>query len=142
VIVLDTNVVSELTRQCPEENVLSWLDSIPTHEVVTTAVTAAELLYGVTRLPDGHRKVALTQAVHALLNYDLQGRVEPFDAIAASHYEIVVSDREKAGRPISVADAQIAAICRKLDASLATRNTKDFEHIGLKLIDPWDARVS
>jgi predicted nucleic acid-binding protein len=84
--------------------------------------------------------VALTQAVHALLNYDLQGRVEPFDAIAASHYAIVVSDREKAGRPISVADAQIAAICRKLDASLATRNTKDFEHIGLKLIDPWDAR--
>jgi predicted nucleic acid-binding protein len=116
VIVLDTNVVSELTRQCPEENVLSWLDSISTHDVVTTAVTAAELLYGVTRLPDGHRKVALTQAVHALLNYDLQGRVEPFDAIAA--------------------------ICRKLDASLATRNTKDFEHIGLKLIDPWDARVS
>jgi len=137
VIVLDTNVLSELTRQYPDQGVLGWLDSVPATEVLTTAVTAAELLYGVARLPAGHRKTALTAAVHGLLDEDFRGRVEPFDKIAATHYAIVVADRERAGRPISVADAQIASVCRKLQAALATRNIRDFEQAGLELVDPW-----
>ncbi len=136
-IVLDTNVLSELTRQYPDQGVLGWLDSVPATEVLTTAVTAAELLYGVARLPAGHRKTALTAAVHGLLDEDFRGRVEPFDKIAATHYAIVVADRERAGRPISVADAQIASVCRKLQAALATRNIRDFEQTGLELVDPW-----
>ena len=136
-IVLDTNVLSELTRQYPDQGVMGWLDSVPATEVLTTAVTAAELLYGVARLPAGHRKAALTAAVHGLLDEDFRGHVEPFDKIAATHYAIVVADREKAGRPISVADAQIASVCRKLQAALATRNIRDFEQVGLELIDPW-----
>ncbi len=136
-IVLDTNVLSELTRRHPDQGVLGWLDSVPATEVVTTAVTAAELLYGVARLPVGHRRTALAAAVHGLLDEDLRGRVEPFDKIAAAHYAVVVADRERVGRPISVADAQIASVCRKLQAPLATRNIKDFEEVGLQLIDPW-----
>ncbi len=139
-IILDTNVVSELTRQRPDVGVLTWLDSLSPIEVATTAVTAAELRYGVARLRHGHRKAALESAVHGLLEDDLRGRVEPFDHAAAIHYGVVVSDREKVGRPISVSDAQIAAICLRLGAPLATRNIKDFELTGLKLVNPWLTR--
>jgi toxin FitB len=140
VIILDTNVLSELSRRDPSDRVLSWLDSQPFGETATTAVTAAELLYGVARLPDGRRKASLAEAVQQILDEDMAGRIEPFDAVAAGHYAVVVSGRERAGRPISVADAQIAAICRKLRAVLATRNTGDFEGTGVQLTDPWMAR--
>ncbi|MGH3764728.1 MAG: type II toxin-antitoxin system VapC family toxin [Pseudonocardiaceae bacterium] len=138
-IVLDTNVLSELTRQAPDAAVLAWLDSLPTAEVATTAVTAAELLYGVARLPAGRRNRALAEAVHALINDDFRGRVEPFDTHAAAQYAIVVTVREKLGRPITVADAQIAAICRSRDTVLATRNTRDFEDTDIELVNPWHA---
>ena len=136
-IILDTNVVSELTRMTPTAAVLDWLDAQPAAGVATTAITAAELLYGVARLPDGARKNALTGAVHALLTEDLDGRVEPFDAAAAVHYADLVTTRERVGQPISIPDAQIAAICRAHRASLATRNTSDFTGTGIDLIDPW-----
>lgn len=138
-IILDTNVLSEVIRQTPDTDVLAWLDSLPATEVATTAITAAELLYGVTRLPDGHRKTSLTAAVHALVNDEFPGRVEPFDASAAAQYAVVVSEREKLGRPISAADAQIAAICRARRATLATGNIKDFEEAGIELVNPWYA---
>jgi predicted nucleic acid-binding protein len=140
VIILDTNVLSELSRQDPSDDVLSWLDSQPADGTATTAVNAAELLYGVARLPRGRRQTALAEAVRGMLDDDLRGRVEPFDAAAAAHYATIVSGREKIGLPISVADAQIAAICRKLQATLATRNTRDFEHTGIELADPFIAR--
>ncbi|HXB50631.1 MAG TPA: type II toxin-antitoxin system VapC family toxin [Streptosporangiaceae bacterium] len=136
-IILDTNVLSELTRQSPDQNVMSWLDALDATDVGTTSVTAAELFYGVARLPAGDRKAQLTGAVTGLIEDDLEGRVAPFDLAAASHYAVVVSDREKAGRPIAVADAQIAAICRNLRATLATRNTKDFSGTGVDLVNPW-----
>ena len=139
-IILDTNVLSELSRQDPSGQVLSWVDSQPADETATTAVTVGELLYGVARLPEGRRKAALAEAVHGMLDDDLRGRVEPFDAAAAAHYAAIVSDREKIGRPISMADAQIASICRKLQATLATRNTRDFEDTGIDVIDPWNPR--
>jgi toxin FitB len=137
VIVLDTNVISELTRQVPEPAVLSWLDSWPTAEVATTAITAAELLYGIARLPSGHRKTALSAAVHGLLADDFHGRVLPFDDRAAPQYADIVCGRDRLGRPIGVADAQIAAICRASGAELATRNVDDFEDTGIGLINPW-----
>jgi toxin FitB len=137
VIVLDTNVISELTRRVPEPGVISWLDSWPAAEVATTAITAAELLYGVARLPSGHRKTALSAAVHGLLADDFHGRVLPFDDRAAPQYADIVSGRDRLGRPIGVADAQIAAICRASGAELATRNTDDFADTGIELINPW-----
>jgi len=137
VIVLDTNVISELTRHNPAPRVISWLDALTTAEVVTTAITAAELLYGVARMPDGRRKTELAAAVHGLLNEDFQGRVLSFDQPAAERYADIVTGRERLGRPIGAADAQIAAICRTIEATLATRNTDDFQETGLQLINPW-----
>lgn len=136
-IVLDTNVISELTRQVPEPGVVSWLDSLPADEVGTTAVTAAELLYGVTRMPAGRRKTELAAAVRGLLGDDFRDRVLPFDEHCASRYADIVCGREALGRPIGVADAQIAAICRTAEATLATRNTDDFSGTGIELINPW-----
>jgi predicted nucleic acid-binding protein len=137
VILLDTNVLSELIRPEPDAGVTEWLDSLDAATVATTAITAAELLYGVARLPAGRRKERLGEAIRGLIEEDFNGRVEPFDATAAVHYADLLSDRERAGRPISAADAQIAAICRKLRATLATRNTSDFEDTGIDLLDPW-----
>lgn len=136
-IVLDTNVISELTRQTPAPGVLTWLDSLTVAEIATTAITAAELLYGVARLPGGRRKTELAAAVDGLLNDDFQGRVLSFGEPAARRYADIVSHRERLGRPIGVADAQIAAICRTVDATLATRNTDDFEETGIELVNPW-----
>lgn len=136
-IVLDTNVISELARRVPDSGVLSWLDSLEVSEVVTTAVTAAELRYGVARLPDGHRKRELTVVIRGILTEDFHGRVLPFDERACVRYADIASGRERIGRPISVADAQIAAICRACGAILATRNTPDFEDTGIELINPW-----
>jgi predicted nucleic acid-binding protein len=136
-IILDTNVISELARQIPDTGVLAWLDSLQISEVATTAVTAAELRYGVARLPDGHRKRELTVVIRGILAEDFYGRVLPFDERASIRYADVVTGREKIGRPIGVADAQIAAICRDSGAILATRNTADFEQTGIELIDPW-----
>jgi predicted nucleic acid-binding protein len=136
-IVVDTNVISELTRQAPAPDVVSWLDSLAADEVATTAITAAELLYGVERLPDGRRKTELSAAVHGLLSDNFRGRVLAFDEPAASRYAEIVARRERLGRAIGVADGQIAAICRAIGATLATRNTDDFEETGIDLINPW-----
>lgn len=132
-IALDTNVISELARQVPDSAVLSWLDSLVTADVVTTAVTAAELRYGVARLPDGHRKRELTAVIRGILTEDFQGRILPFDERASVRYADIVISREHIG----VADAQIAAICSDVGATLATRNTSDFEETGVELINPW-----
>jgi predicted nucleic acid-binding protein len=139
VIILDTNVVSELIRATPDPGVRAWVNSRPSAQVATTAITAAALHYGVARLPVGRRRQQLTVAVSALLNDALRGRVVPFDERAARRYADVISGREQAGRPIGVPDAQIAAICRELGAVLATRNIKDFEETGVQLVDPWQA---
>jgi toxin FitB len=139
VIVLDTNVVSELMRQTPEPGVVSWVDSFSAADVLVTAVTAAELMYGVARLPDGHRKRELHTKVEGLLTDDFRDQILPFDAPAATHYAEIVAGRERAGRPISMADAQIAAICRNWSAGLATRNVDDFADTGIDAVNPWDA---
>ena len=136
-IVVDTNVISELTRQTPVAEVVSWLDSLAAGEVATTAINAAELLYGVARLPDGRRKTELLAAVDGLLSDDFDGRVLPFDQMAVGRYAELVSRRERLGQPIGIADAQIAAICSAVGATLATRNVADFEDTGIELINPW-----
>ena len=130
-IVVDTYVISELTRQAPAPGVVSWLDSLAADEVATTAITAAE------RLPDGRRKTELAAAIHSLLGDDFGGRVLAFDEQAARRYAEIVSRRERLGRAIGFPDAQIAAICRAIGATLATRNTDDFEETGIDLINPW-----
>lgn len=138
-IVLDTNVVSELMRRRPDAAVIGWIDGLDASGLMLTAVTAAELLHGVSRLPNGARRRWLAAAVHDMLVEDFDGRVLPFDGAAALHYGELVAAREHAGRPIGVADAQIAAICRHHGATLATRNGRDFEATGVEVFDPWTA---
>jgi toxin FitB len=139
-IVLDTNVVSELMRRQPSEVVLDWVDGEDASGLAITAVTAAELLHGVARLSGGARRRKLAAAVDALLVQDFAGRILPFDGSAAIHYGELVAARERAGRPVSVADGQIAAICRHHGALLATRNVRDFEATGVDVLDPWGRR--
>jgi len=136
-IVLDTNVISELMHSCAHPDVVAWLDELPVDEIYLTAVTAAELRYGIARLPDGRRKTDLAERVRQTIDEDLTGRVLPFDGQASSQYADFVVDRERRGMPISIADAQIAAICRTHSVDLATRNTKDFAETGIAVIDPW-----
>jgi toxin FitB len=140
VIILDTNVLCELTRRAPDPGVVAWLDELPAADVATTAITVAELLYGVSRLHDGQRKTRLAVAVQGMIREDLAGRVEPFDDAAAHHYAVVVRDREQIGHPIAMADACIAAICLSRRCQLATPNVKDFADTGVGLINPWQAR--
>lgn len=136
-IVLDTNVISEVFRQHPDARVVSWLESL-VGDVALTAVTLAELLAGVRRLPDGRRRAALSTRIDAALRpYRETNAVLAFDAAAAGHYAEILFWREQAGLPISTADAQTAAICRARGAACATRNTKDFASTGVELIDPW-----
>lgn len=135
-VVLDTNVVSELMRPAPDAGVVAWVSQVHPPAVCTTSVTLAEVRFGITRLPTGRRRTRLDDAADDVF-VAFADRVLPFDAAAAGHYADVVVERERAGAPISGFDAQIAAICRSHGAALATRNTDDFERLGLDLIDPW-----
>ncbi len=135
-IVLDTNVVSELMRPEPAVVVVGWVDRQPGAEIYLTAITVAELLYGVARLPEGQRKVDLAERIEALLSDDFEHRIAPFDETAAAHYADIVVRRERSGRPISTADAQIAATCRSHQALLATRNVDDFTDTGVVIVNP------
>jgi predicted nucleic acid-binding protein len=140
VIVLDTNVVSEVMRSQPDVRVLEWLDEQVTDGVYITAVTAAELLYAVERLPAGHRRSTLENAVGELLDIDFGGRILAFDSLAAIEYARIVIECERYGRPIGMADAMIAAssLAAGVDA-IATRNVADFRDTGARIVDPWSA---
>lgn len=136
-IILDTNVISELARPTPSNDVIGWVDI--QDDLALTAITAAELFYGVARLPEGARKLALTAAIRDLIDERLAGNVLSFDRAAASRYAEIVVSRDRAGRPLSVADGQIAAICRTRNATLATRNVRDFDGVGIVVVNPWTA---
>jgi toxin FitB len=137
-IVLDTNVVSELMRPLPEPAVLDWVNAQPADQLWLCSVVVAELLYGVGRLPDGVRKRQLADAVEAMVFDDFAGRTLAFDLEAAAAYAQLVVQRELSGQPIALVDAQIGAICTAHGATLATRNGRDFSKLGLNLINPWD----
>ena len=138
-IVLDTNVISEIFRSSPEPRVIDWLVSL-TGDVAITSITLAELLAGVRRLPNGRRKDELSRRIEeAVAPYRGSRSVLAFDDDAAGRYAEVLASREAAGAPISTADAQIAAICLAHGAVCATRNVKDFQHTGVELVDPWKA---
>jgi predicted nucleic acid-binding protein len=139
VIVLDTNVVSELMRPSVAAPVRDWLASQPTASLWTTAITVAEIRYGLERLASGQRKDRLIGAADDIFAA-FSEFVLPFDAHAAARYAVIVADRERSGQPIDGFDAQIAAICRGRGAALATRNVKHFSDTGIEIIDPWQPR--
>jgi predicted nucleic acid-binding protein len=142
VIVLDTNVLSEIMRAKPDPVVLDWLDAQQPDDLWLNSVVAAELLFGVARLPEGARKQQLALAVSAMLEQDFAAQILSFDLSAASVYAVMLAERARIGASMAKADAQIAAICLSRDATLATRNTRHFEGVGLSLMNPWDSLMS
>jgi toxin FitB len=139
VIVLDTNILSELMRSRPAASVFAWVAAQPRADLYTTSVNKAEILYGIAALPEGRRRVALAATAEAMFTDDFAGRVLPFDQVAAIHYAEIVVARRRGGRPIEGFDAQIAATARAAGADLATRDVGDFAGCGLTVVNPWEA---
>ncbi|MGO7580987.1 type II toxin-antitoxin system VapC family toxin [Rhizobium ruizarguesonis] len=139
-IILDTNVISELLTPAPNAAVVGWFAAQHPTSIFTTAVTEAEILYGLRLLPEGRHRRDLEAAILLIFSEDIGGRVLPFDRDASNVYATIVTDRRKAGRPISQFDAQIAAIAISRGASLATRNVSDFAGMDLQIVNPWKDR--
>ena len=135
--VIDTNVASELMRSEPTAAVAAWIAEHDAQDMYLTAVSEAELLYGVAILPAGKRRNALEAAMTRWLNVGFRERILPFDSVAARACAEIAAERRHADRPIGEADCQIAAISRARGATLVTRNVRDFEGTGLNVIDPW-----
>jgi predicted nucleic acid-binding protein len=134
--ILDTNVISEMVAPHPAAEVMARIAAAPEHQLFTTAISEAELFYGVERMPAGRRREGLRVAIEAVFNR-LVGRVLPFDSSAARTYARLVADCSAKGRPMSQSDAQIAAIAIERGATLVTRNTRDFAHNSIRLLNPW-----
>lgn len=138
-IVLDTNVLSELMRPAPIESVVRWMASQPATSLYTTSITQAEIFHGIMLLPGGRRRNAFEAAAEAMFNQEFDGRILAFGSDAARPYASIAAERRQTGRPISHFDAQIAAIARSAGAAIATRNVADYYGCGVKVINPWDA---
>lgn len=136
-IVLDTNVVSELMRPRPDAAVVDWVAGQAAINLYLSTISEAELRYGVETMPAGARRERLLGEVEGMLREDFAGRLLPFDSAAAQAYAAVAAARRAAGRPVNHADCQIAAIARSRGASVATRNTDDFHGSGIGVITPW-----
>jgi predicted nucleic acid-binding protein len=139
-IILDTNVISELMRPAPNPAVIAWIAVQPRSALFTTSVSQAEVFYGIAALPKGRRRDNLAAAAEAMFSQDLEGRVMPFASAAARHYAVIVAVRRQTGNPIEAFDAMIAGTALAAGAGLATRDIGGFQDCGLaELINPWDA---
>jgi toxin FitB len=138
-IIIDTNVVSELMRTSPDPAVLAWFAGHDADSLFLTAISEAELRTVATILPAGQRRDRLVGAIEAMIDQDFAGRILPFDSPAARSHAEIAAARRAAGKPIMDADCQIAAIVRTCDAAIATRNVHDFEGCGIGVINPWNA---
>jgi predicted nucleic acid-binding protein len=139
-IILDTNVLSELMRAVPAPEVAGWVAKQPSAELFTTSITESEIFYGIELLTKGKRREGLLAAAEAMFAEDLEGRILGFESDAARSFSKIAAGRRARGKPISHADAQIAAIARVRRATLATRNIEDFEDCGVDVVDPWNGR--
>lgn len=136
-IIIDTNVVSELLRASSAPAVEAWLADQDGADIYLTAISEAELRYGAAIMAKGRKQAMLAEAVDGMLREDFRSRILPFDRAAALEYANIAAERRAAGRPISQFDCQIAAIARAHGATIATRNVSDFEGCGVEIIDPW-----
>ncbi len=137
-IILDTNVLSEFMRAVPNPAVMNWVGQQEISELFTTTITQAEVYYGLALLPIGKRRSDMERAARLMFEQDFQDRILTFDSVAAVEYAALASLRRQLGKPITQADAQIAAIARANRAVLATRNIPDFCDCQLILVNPWD----
>ena len=138
-ILLDTNVLSELMRAKPVPEVLAWVDVQSSSELFISAITVAEIFYSIARMPDGKRKQGLLELATLMFEEDFAGRILPFDTEAAVHYAGLAAESEAKGKVVDMADGQIAAIAALHDARVATRNVRNFDYLGVPVINPWEA---
>ncbi|HVT15963.1 MAG TPA: type II toxin-antitoxin system VapC family toxin [Thermoanaerobaculia bacterium] len=136
-ILLDTNVVSALMRRDPDPIVVGWLDGLPAESVWTTSITVFEVRLGLELLAAGRRRRVLEDAFAKALEEDFENRVLSFDAAAAQVAGRIAAQQRRSGRPVEIRDVQIAGIAAARKATLATRNLRHFDRLGLKLVDPW-----
>lgn len=136
-ILLDTNVLSELTRPSPEPRVVHWLEEND-RSLALPSVALAELRYGIARLPTGRRRQGLLE-FWAATRERFVGRTFSFDERAAEAYGDLAAEAERRGSRIHVADGQIAAIARVNRMTVATRDIRDFAATGVHTINPWNA---
>ncbi|MDA8746449.1 type II toxin-antitoxin system VapC family toxin [Rubripirellula amarantea] len=137
-IVLDTNVISEVMKPVPDPVVKDWLDAQVDETMWLTSVTVFEIACGVEQLPSGKRKTALVDAFNELIVKDFQNRVLAFDDQHARKAGELWAKLKSLGRVSEFRDIQIAGIVATFKATLATRNTRHFLDTGVKLIDPWN----
>ena len=139
IVLLDTNVVSELMREAPDPAVEAWAVKHALEDLFFLAVGEAELRYGAAILPAGRRRATLVSDIERMLSDAFENRVLPFDSQAARVYADIAAMRRSAGRTVALADCQIAAIARSHDMAVATRNVRDIESIEIEVVDPWTA---
>lgn len=137
-IILDTNVLSELMRRDPDPAVLGWLDQQASQSVWITTITLFESRLGLALLPDGQTRQALEAAFAQLLAIDLENRVLPFDTEAAVQAALLAAQRQRAGRPVHIRDTQIAGIAQARRATIATRNLRHFDSLTVAVVNPWE----
>ena len=136
-ILLDTNVVSEVMKPRPADTVLDWLDRRDAADLHLSTITTAEIEFGLQALPQGKRRRSLRDQFHRFLDRGFEGRLLPFDSEAALHYGQLMGLRRHIGRPMSILDGQIAAIARSRRFAIATRNVRDFEECGVEIFEPF-----
>lgn len=137
-IVVDTNVISEVMRPQPAPAVLSWLNAQDGNQLFITTVTLAEIGYGLRILPDGQRRWQLHSRFEQFIAQAFEERLLAFTASAARAYAEIMGHRKEVGHPMSLPDGQIAGIAHAHGFAVATRNIKDFENCGLELINPFE----
>jgi toxin FitB len=135
--ILDTNVLSALMRPVPDHQVIGWLDQQPRTSIWTTSVTVLEIRFGMQILPAGKRRTALLGAFETLLEGAIEGRVAAFDAAAAQHAADLITVRHRRGVPGDLRDTMIAGIVLACHAELATGNTRHFEDLAVRVVNPW-----
>lgn len=138
VTILDTNVLSEMMASTPSQRALTWIsERRQLDKICLTSITVAEILYGIELLPSGKRRARLDEEANAMFDEDFLKQILVFDEHAAKSFARIAALRRRIGRPIAELDAQIAAIASIHGATLATRNTADFENCGIRLVNPW-----
>ena len=136
-MLLDTNILSEMMRPSPDANVISWLNQQDSQTLFVCSISIAEICYGLYILPKGKRKQQLQHRFDRFINQAFQFRLLYFDQHAASTYGDIMGEAKLTGHPMSIPDGQIAAIARMKGFTLVTRNIKDFQYTGIPLINPF-----
>ncbi|MDQ2995042.1 MAG: type II toxin-antitoxin system VapC family toxin [Pseudomonadota bacterium] len=136
-ILIDTNIISEMMKPAPDAKVITWIDQQDIMHLYISTITIAELAYGINALPAGNRRNYLEKAFNSVVREAFEYRIFTFDEVAAHQYGIIMSQRKNIGKPMSMADGQIAAIAQAHNCTIATRNTNDFANSNLDLVNPF-----